>query len=112
VASIGDLTNRDPGGGEPLQAAFWDADQAKFSLDLEVVRCGNLDPKWLRIDSVSGVLSGSIRREARSAKYWPFRARNAAAVNQTRREFRSGIYLSPQMWGISRRLSGEEACRT
>jgi hypothetical protein len=32
VASIGDLTNRDPGGGEPLQAAFWDADQAKFSL--------------------------------------------------------------------------------
>ena len=59
VASIGDLTERDPGGGQPLQAAFWDADQPKYSLDVEMPRCGNFDPKWLHIDPRSGVVSGT-----------------------------------------------------
>ena len=58
IASIGDLTYRDFGPGESYQAAFWDADQPKFSLEVEMPRCGNVDPKWLHIDPVTGVISG------------------------------------------------------
>jgi hypothetical protein len=59
VASIGDLTDRNVVTGESLQEAFWDADEPKFSLDTELPRCGNFDPKWLHIDPRSGVMSGT-----------------------------------------------------
>jgi hypothetical protein len=59
IASIGDLTYRDFGAEESYQAAFWDADQPRFSLNVEMPRCGNFDPKWLRIDSATGVVTGT-----------------------------------------------------
>jgi hypothetical protein len=59
IASIGDLTDRVLGPGEPLQEGFWDADEPRFSLDAEMPRCGNFDPKWLHIDPHSGVVSGA-----------------------------------------------------
>jgi len=62
IASIGDLTYRDFGAEESYQAAFWDADQPRFSLDVELPRCGNFDPKWLRIDPRTGVVSGTAGR--------------------------------------------------
>ena len=62
IASIGDLTFRDFGPNESYQSAFWDADQPKYSLDVELPRCGNFDPKWLRIDPRTGVVSGTPGR--------------------------------------------------
>jgi hypothetical protein len=57
IASIGDLANRDSDADE-VQTGFWDADQPKYSLEAEMPRCGNFDPKWLRIDPRTGVVSG------------------------------------------------------
>ena len=61
VRSIGDLSYRDFGPNESYQSAFWDADQPAFSLETEMPRCGNFNPKWLRIDPETGVLSGTPR---------------------------------------------------
>lgn len=59
IASNGDLTFRDFGPGQSYQSAYWDADQPRYSLEPELPRCGNFDPKWLRIDPLTGVLSGT-----------------------------------------------------
>jgi len=50
VASIGDLRCRTIG-GESYNAAFWDAEQPKFSM--------TAGPAWLSIDPATGVLSGT-----------------------------------------------------
>ena len=49
IASIGDVRCRTIG-GDLYCAAFWDADQPRFSL----VRA----PSWLSVDAATGVLSG------------------------------------------------------
>ena len=59
IRSIGDLSYRDFGPGGSYQSAYWDPDQPRFSLETEMPRCGNFDPKWLRIDPSTGVLSGT-----------------------------------------------------
>lgn len=59
VRSIGDLGYRDFGPGQSYQSAYWDADQPHFSFEAELPRCGTFDPKWLRIDPATGVLSGT-----------------------------------------------------
>jgi hypothetical protein len=48
-------------GGNPdsYQAAFWDAEQPRFSLVEEIPRCGHVDPAWLKIDPRTGALSGT-----------------------------------------------------
>ena len=61
ISSIGDLTYRSFPPEESYQAAFWDADQPKFSLVEELPRCGNVDPAWLKLDPKTGVLSGVPR---------------------------------------------------
>ncbi len=43
---------------EKYVTGVWDADQPVFSLDEEFPRCGGRDPKWLRIDPKTGVLTG------------------------------------------------------
>ena len=53
------MTYRDFGPDESYQSAFWDPDQPKFTLDVEMPRCGNFDPKWLRIDPATGVVTGT-----------------------------------------------------
>jgi hypothetical protein len=59
IRSIGNLSYRDFGPGASYQAAFWDADEPKFSVEAEMARCGNFPPQWLRIDEKTGVLSGT-----------------------------------------------------
>lgn len=59
IASIGDLSFRDFGPGQSYQSAYWDADRPRFSLDVELPRCGNFDPEWLSIDPETGVLTGT-----------------------------------------------------
>ena len=59
IASIGDLTYRDFGPGQAYQSAYWDADQPTYSLEYEMPRCGNFDPKWLRIEPKTGILTGT-----------------------------------------------------
>lgn len=59
IRSIGDLTYRHIFPDEQYQSAFWEADEPVFSFDSEMSRCGNFDPKWLRIDPRTGVVSGT-----------------------------------------------------
>ncbi|MFB3829620.1 MAG: transglutaminase domain-containing protein [Bryobacteraceae bacterium] len=59
IRSIGDLGFRDFGPDQAYQLAYWDADKPKFSLEPEMPRCGNFDPRWLSIDPETGVLSGT-----------------------------------------------------
>jgi hypothetical protein len=59
VRSIGDLGYRDFGPEQSYQSAFWDADAPRFSLEIEMPRCGNFDAKWLAIDPETGVVSGT-----------------------------------------------------
>src|SRR5262249_5938278 len=60
ISSIGDLRYRAFGGNpDSYQAAFWDAEHPKFSLMEEIPRCGHVDPAWLKIDPLTGILSGT-----------------------------------------------------
>jgi putative Ig domain-containing protein len=60
ISSIGDLRFRAFGGNpDSYQAAFWEAEQPRFSLVEEIPRCGHVDPTWLKIDPQTGVLSGT-----------------------------------------------------
>jgi hypothetical protein len=60
ISSIGDLRFRAFGGNpDSYQAAFWDAEQPRFSLVEEIPRCGHVDPAWLKIDPRTGALSGT-----------------------------------------------------
>jgi hypothetical protein len=59
IRSIGDLTYHHVFPDGQSQAAFWDADEPVFSLDSEMSRCGNFDPKWLHIDRKTGIVSGT-----------------------------------------------------
>jgi Putative Ig domain/Transglutaminase-like superfamily len=68
IGSIGDLTYHHVFPDGQSQAAFWDADEPVFSLDSEMSRCGNFDPKWLHIDPKTGVVSGTPG-EADSGEY-------------------------------------------
>jgi Putative Ig domain len=64
IASIGDLGFRAFGGNpDSYQAAFWEAEQPKFSLVEEIPRCGHVDPTWLKIDSHTGLLSGTPKEK-------------------------------------------------
>jgi hypothetical protein len=59
IASIGDLTYRDFGIGAHYQAAFWDADQPRYSFEPEYPRCGNRTADWLSLDPNTGKISGT-----------------------------------------------------
>lgn len=59
IRSIGDLTMRHVFPDDTGQFAFWAPDAPAFSLDSEMSRCGNFEPKWLHLDPKTGVLTGT-----------------------------------------------------
>ena len=59
TTSIGDLTYRDFGIGAHYQAAFWDAEQPRYSFEPEYPRCGNRTATWLSLDSATGKITGT-----------------------------------------------------
>ena len=59
IASIGDLTYRDFGIGAHYQAAFWDAEQPRYSFEPEYPRCGNRTATWLALDPATGRITGT-----------------------------------------------------